>query len=208
MVQDLSSPAATDTPPSGAAPVAADPKAGALSGPAAALEAKPLPRRGLERLDLMLLCLEALDLNGGEAMVWMCEQLGYSAIFPSRVALWKGRCHNPLRRTCRRGSLDSRETEALIQILAAMADRLYPMLRSLLSSSDPPEVNSERWQLFQERLSELLRERMNLRRSGVHSLIDPLQGAQQRRALVRALALGAGSGGAERLRASLLDAAA
>ena len=30
-----------------------------------------LPRRGIERLDLLLLSVEALDLNGGEAMVWM-----------------------------------------------------------------------------------------------------------------------------------------
>ncbi|MEB3332797.1 MAG: DUF3038 domain-containing protein [Synechococcaceae cyanobacterium] len=208
MVQDLSSPAATDIPLSGSGPIPADPTSGAAADPAAAPDARPLSRRGLERLDLMLLCLEALDLNGGEAMVWLCEQMGYSSVFPSRVALWQGRCHNPLRRTCRRGNLDSRQTEALIQILAAMADRLYPLLRSLLSGSDPPEVNAERWQLFQGRLSELLRERMNMRRSGVHSLIDPLQGAQQRRALVRSLALGAGSGGAERLRASLLDAAA
>ena len=45
--------------------------------PASGADAQPrqrlLPRRGLERLDLLLLCLEALDLNGGEAMVWLSE---------------------------------------------------------------------------------------------------------------------------------------
>ena len=63
----------------------------------------PCPQARLERLDLMLLAVEALDLNGGEAMVWMSEQLGFSGLFPNRVELWKRRCHNPLRRTTRRG---------------------------------------------------------------------------------------------------------
>lgn len=54
-----------------------------------------LPRRGLERLDLLLLSAEALDLNGGEAMVWMSEQMGFTTLFPNRVELWKRRCTNP-----------------------------------------------------------------------------------------------------------------
>ena len=169
---------------------------------------RPLPRRGLERLDLMLLCMEALDLNGGEAMVWMSEQLGYGVLFPNRVELWKRRCHNPLRRTCRRGEVPVDETDALIRILCVMADRLYPMLRSLLSSSEPEEVASERWALFQGRLLELVQERMNPRRSGVQKLLDPKDGAAQRLQLVQGLSLCAGHGGFERIKASLMDAVA
>ena len=137
------------------------------------LPSRPLSRRGIERLDLMLLCTEALDFNGGEAMVWMSQQLGYGELFPNRVELWKRRCHNPLRRACRRGSLEAKETDALIQILCTMADRLYPMLRGLLSTAEPPAVIEQRWQLFQSRLSDLLRERMNPRRSSVRTLLDP-----------------------------------
>ena len=169
---------------------------------------RPLQRRGLERLDLMLLCMEALDLNGGEAMVWMSEQLGYGVLFPNRVELWKRRCHNPLRRTCRRGEVPVDETDALIRILCVMADRLYPMLRSLLSSSEPEEVASERWALFQGRLLELVQERMNPRRSGVQKLLDPKDGAAQRLQLVQGLSLCAGHGGFERIKASLMDAVA
>jgi hypothetical protein len=166
-----------------------------------------LPRRGLERLDLLLLCVEALDLNGGEATLWMAEQMGFSDLFPNRVELWKRRCHNPLRRATRRGELQPAETEALIRVLCALADRLYPLLRALLSSSEPPEVLQQRWTLFQSRLAELLRERMNPRREGVQRLLDPERGRQQRRQLVQALALAAGCGGVDRLRASLLDPA-
>ena len=165
----------------------------------------PLPRRGLERLDLMLLCAEALDLNGGEAMVWMSEQLGYQSLFPNRVELWKRRCHNPLRRATRRGQLQVEDTDALIRILSAMAERLYPMLRQLLSAAEPESVSEQRWALFRGRLQELIEERFNLRRVGVRKLLDPLEGPQLCRQLILSLALSAGTGGVERLKASLLD---
>jgi len=166
---------------------------------------QPLPRQGLERLDLLLLCVEALDLNGGETLLWMGQNLGFSSLFPDRVALWKLRSHNPLRKACRRGAPEAAETEALIRILCAMADRVYPMVRGLLSSREPPELNQQHWQLFEGRLRELLKERMNVRRSSVQHLMDPLSGAPQRRAFIQTLALAAGNGGVDRLRASLMD---
>jgi len=175
------------------------------AGPAE--RSRALPRRGLERLDLMLLCLEALDLNGGEALVWLSESLGFGSRFPNRVELWKRRCHNPMRRACRRGDLEIDDAEALMRILCGMADRLYPMVRSLLSASEPAELTAQRWSLFEGRLTELLNERMNPRRSSVQKLLDPVAGAGERRYLVQSLALVAGPGGYERLRASLLDAA-
>lgn len=173
--------------------------------PSATPSARPLPRRGLERLDLMLLCTEALDLNGGEAMLAMSRNLGFEQLFPNRVELWKRRCYNPLRRTCRRGELKSQETDALIRLLCVMADRLYPMLRSLLAADESPDLLEQRWTLFRNRLNELIRERMNPRRSGVQQLMDPELGAPPLRRLVQGLALGAGNGGFERLRASLMD---
>ncbi len=157
---------------------------------------------------MLLLCVEALDFNGGEAMVWICGQLGYGTLFPNRVELWKRRCHNPLRRSFRRGSLEPVETDALIRILCVMAERLYPMLHQLLSTSEPEALTRERWDLFTTRLGELMRERMNLRRSGVQRLLDPQQGSELRRRLILSLALSAGHGGVERLRASLMDAEA
>jgi len=156
----------------------------------------------------MLLCLEALDLNGGEAMLWLSGNLGFQERFPNRVELWKRRCYNPMRRACRRGGLSSRDAEGLMCILCAMADRLYPMLRTLLSSGEPAELNAQRWTLFEGRLAELLQERMNPRRSAVQKLLDAKEGAAERRQMIQALSLVAGDGGYERLRASLLDAAA
>ena len=44
--------------------------------PSAPTDGARLSRRGVERLDLLLLTIEALDLNGGEAMVWTSQQMG------------------------------------------------------------------------------------------------------------------------------------
>lgn len=176
--------------------------------PTASRPGQALPRRGLERLDLLLLALEAIDLNGAEAMLWTAEQLGFGVLFPNRVEFWKRRCTNPLRRTTRRDPLSTNEVDALIRIACAMADRLYPFLRALLSSVEPAAVSQERWGLFQERLTDLLRQRMNPRRGVVLTLLDPVAGQPLRRQLVQTLALAAGSGGVQRLRASLFDAAA
>ena len=41
--------------------------------PSAPTDGARLSRRGVERLDLLLLTIEALDLNGGEAMVWKVD---------------------------------------------------------------------------------------------------------------------------------------
>ena len=169
---------------------------------------RALSRRGLERLDLLLLCAEALDLNGGEAMVWLSEEMGLTDLFPNRVELWKRRCSNPLRRTTRRELLSEAEADGLIRILNALADRLYPMLRSLLSSAEPPQLSEQRWALFRGRLLELLKERFNPRRGGVQRLLDPQQGPQLCRELIQTMALSAGPGGFARLKASLMDAAA
>jgi len=169
---------------------------------------RALSRRGLERLDLLLLCAEALDLNGGEAMVWLSEEMGLTDLFPNRVELWKRRCSNPLRRTTRRELLSEAEADGLIRILNALADRLYPMLRSLLSSAEPPQLSEQRWALFRSRLLELIKERFNPRRGGVQRLLDPQQGPQLCCELIQTMALSAGPGGFARLKASLMDAAA
>lgn len=164
-----------------------------------------LGRRGIERLDLLLLTIEALDLNGGEAMLWTSQQMGMQTQFPNRVELWKRRCHNPLRRTTRREPMAPVDAESLICLVCAMAERLYPMLHQLLSSREPDQLTQQRWSLLDERLRDLVEERMNPRRGAVMRLLDPMFSAEIQRQLVGTLALVAGPGGIDRLRATLLD---
>lgn len=177
----------------------------APAAPDPSLPVAVLGRRALERLDLLLLTVEALDLNGGEAMLWATRQLGFESIFPNRVEFWKRRCHNPLRRSTRRGQLSAAETEALIRILCVMADRLYSKLHQLLSSREPEHLTRERWTLVDQRLRDLIEERMNPRRGAIQRLLGVEPGAAIQRQLVLTLALASGPGGVDRLRASLLD---
>ena len=158
-----------------------------------------LSRRGVERLDLLLLTIEALDLNGGEAMLWTSQQMGLKERFPNRVELWKRRCHNPLRRSTRREPMDPIDAESLICLVCAMAERLYPRLHQLLSAREPEQLTQQRWALLDERLRDLIEERMNPRRGAVVRLLIRFK-ALFCKADGQHLALVAGPGGIDRLR--------
>ena len=138
-------------------------------------------------------------------MLLTSHELGYKSQFPNRVELWKRRCHNPLRKTTRRGGLSPVDADALIHLLCSMADRLHPLLRQLLSSKEPADLDRQRWYLLGIRLNELIQERMNLRRGAVQKLLVNEDMKSFHRELILTLALAAGPGGFDRLRASLLD---
>ena len=63
-----------------------------------------MSQRGVERLDLLLPTIEALDPNGkrwfGQASRWPADAI------LQQVELWKRRCRNPLRRTTCRDQLN------------------------------------------------------------------------------------------------------
>jgi hypothetical protein len=101
--------------------------------------------------------------------------------------------------------MDPVDAESLICLVCAMAERLYPMLHQLLSSREPDQLTQQRWQLLDERLRDLIEERMNPRRGAVVRLLDPEISGVIQRQLISSLALVAGPGGIDRLRATLLD---
>ncbi len=164
-----------------------------------------LGRRGLERLDMLLLVIESLDLNGSQAMVWTSKKMGLDTKLPNAVEVWKFRCHNPLRKATRRGVLNSSESDSLILLVCAMSERLYPILRQLVSSKEPREINEERWNQLSTRLKDLVSERFNKRRGAVQALLASEKPYNSIRQLVLSLSLCAGSGGFDRLKASLHD---
>ena len=83
-----------------------------------------------------------------------------------------------------------------------MAENLYPLIRQLLSSKESETLNNERWYIFTTRLKSLIRERMNIKRSYVSSLLKEDNNKFFRELLV-ILSLSCGEGGANRLKASL-----
>ena len=86
-----------------------------------------------------------------------------------------------------------------------MSERLYPIIRQLLSTREPSKLTQHRWELLKNRLGDLIEERMNLRRGATRRLLDPELNGPIHRNLINTLALSAGPGGFNRLRASLLD---
>ena len=164
-----------------------------------------ISRRGLERIDLLLLAIEAIDLNGSQSMVWTSKSLGLESQFPNHVELWKCRCHNPLRKTTRRGPLKSLDSDALILLISSMSERLYPRLRQLISSNEPTDQTNERWLLLSLRFADLVSERLNTRRGAVQRILSDENTELIIRQLVRTLSLSVGYGGVGRLKASLFD---
>ena len=162
-------------------------------------------RSGRQQLDLLLLTVEAIDLNGNETMLYILRQKGYSQVIPNRVEFWKRRTTNPLRQTSRRAGLNRDDTLVLIALVCHMAEYLFPVLRQLVSAYGDNTVSDRRWQHMAERLQALVHQRMNQKRASVQQFADIDHAIAMTKQLVRALVFCAGPGGPQRLLASLQD---
>lgn len=92
------------------------------------------PRSVRMDIDHLLLAIEALDLEAVEVMLVLIEQLGLQKTIPSRVAFWRLRNTNPLRRNYQRSSLSWDELKALVKIICTLTKQLDTGLRFLIST--------------------------------------------------------------------------
>ncbi len=136
------------------------------------IDNKSISRKALERLDLLLLALETIDLNGTESMYTIINTLNLKDIIPTKVSLWQLRCSNPMRKSYKGRSIKLNEFEALIRITSEMAKYLYPYIRSILSSKDNYKLSPHNWNNFQLRYTELIKERFNTESIIVQKIID------------------------------------
>ena len=160
--------------------------------------AKNAPRK----LDFLILVIETLQINATESLLSKASDIGLSDNYSSRVKLWKIRCSNPLRNTYTNASLSFDEIQSLVELISAMSENLYPLIRQLLSSKESKSLSKERWNLFSKRFKSLIRERMNIQRSYVSNLLNEDNNNFLRELLV-ILSLSCGEGGKQRLKASL-----
>tara|TARA_Y100001968_G_scaffold115918_1_gene105245 strand:+ start:2075 stop:2632 length:558 start_codon:yes stop_codon:yes gene_type:complete len=159
-----------------------------------------ISRKGLEKLDFLLLLIEALEINGIKAMIdAYADDLSDNKSLDS-VELWKRRAHNPLRRSSRRGALSFNDVNQLISLVSTSSTRLYPILRQLLSAKEPLSISTQRWQLLSNRFIELVKERMNLKRGFIQNLMNEKNSIKYLKDLILLLALTNGKEGAERLK--------
>ena len=155
-----------------------------------------------KRLDFLILVIETLQINATDLLLLKAKKIGLSDVFTTRVQFWKIRTSNPLRKSYAFSSLSSDQIDSLVELISSMAENLYPLIRQLLSSKEPQSLNKERWFLFGSRLKSLIRERMNLNRSYINSLLNDDNYVFFRELLV-ILSLSCGPGGASRLKASM-----
>ena len=154
------------------------------------------------KLDFLILVIETLQINATESLLSKAKNIGLKDDFTSRVQFWKLRTSNPLRKSYAFSSLSSEQINSLVELVSSMAENLYPLIRQLLSTKESKTLNQERWFLFSTRLKSLIRDRMNLQRSYIVSLLSDENNEFFRHLLV-ILALSCGPGGAKRLKASL-----
>jgi hypothetical protein len=170
-----------------------------------------LPRRGRQHVDLLLLAIEAMDLGGSEAILWVAQELGLQDILRHRVQLWQIRNTNPLRRYNQRRALSLAEAKALVLIICNLAQRLSVTIRQNLlavqqqTEKGQPLEGHLALNFYLERFRSHFRSRMNPRRAAVAVYQGPDELNQLAIALLQQLLLCSGTSGPQRLWSSLFD---
>ena len=169
------------------------------------------PRRSRIQIDLLLLAIEALYLGSGEYMLKLTTDLGLQAIVPNRVALWRIRSTNPLRRNNQRSPLTLQEAKALTIIACYLAKRLTAQVRKLLLDYQQlrlkqlPVENHLQLSFYLERFRAHFRSRMNPRRTAVMAYNSDEKLNELALELLGKLLFCTGTAGMQRLWISLFD---
>ena len=129
-------------------------------------------RHSLEKLDLLLLILETIDLNGIQSHYAISNKLNLNDFLPNKVSIWKLRNNNPLRKSYVNNNIKPREFDALIKITVEMSKYLYPYIREILKSKEDIKENSIIWNDFNKRFIELIKERFNIDSMRVKKLLN------------------------------------
>ena len=129
-------------------------------------------RQSIEKLDLLLLILETIDLNGIQSLYALSNKLNLSDVLPNKVTIWKLRNNNPLRKSYVNNNIKPVEFDALIKITVEMSRYLYPYIREILQSKEDIEKNSVIWNDFSKRFIELIKERFNTDSMRVKKLLN------------------------------------
>ena len=134
--------------------------------------ANQISRKSIEKLDLLLLILETIDLNGIQSLYALSNSLNLNDVLPNKVTIWKLRNNNPLRKSYVTNNIKFNEFDALIRITVEMSKYLYPYIREIMKSKEEIEENSVIWNDFNKRFIELIKERFNIDSMRVKKLLN------------------------------------
>ena len=162
-------------------------------------------RQSIEKLDLLLLILEPIDLNGIQSFFALSNKLNLNDVLPNKITIWKLRNNNPLRKSFINNDIKLVEFEALIKITAEMSKYLYPYIRSILQSKEDYKKKSIIWDDFQERFVELINERFNINSMRVKKLLNKNENQEILIKSLLTLSLCISNKGYEKLKTFLLN---
>ena len=168
------------------------------------LKHKRISRESIQRLDLLLLTLETIDLNGIQSLYVLSNRLNLSEILPNKVTIWKLRNNNPMRKSYTNNNIKLDEFNALTKVAVEMSKYLYPYIRELLQSRDNLDDKPKIWDDFKNRFIELITERLNVNSMRVQKLLDPNLNDEILIKSLVTLALCISDQGYQKLRSSLL----
>ena len=166
---------------------------------------KKISRESIERLDLLLLALETIDLNGSESLYSLSVKLNLKKVLPNKVTIWKLRNNNPMRNSFNNINIKLEEFEALIKVTAEMAKILYPYIRQILQSRDDFIRNPYSWNEFKNRYIDLISERFNTNSMKVKRLLDHNFNDEAFNKIILTLAFCISDNGYLKLRTTLLN---
>ncbi len=165
-----------------------------------------------QRIDLMLLGLEALNVGGTERILQLSQQLGLKDIIKNRIFLWRLRCTNPLRRSYQRNYLNMEEVKALVVLIHYLAKSFEVKIRQhlidaqLMKDKGLPVDNHYHLSSYLERFRNSFANRMNPRRVKVMNYLNNEDLLNELAlSVLNQLLIAGGTRGIERLWVSLWD---
>ena len=163
-------------------------------------------RHAIEKLDLLLLAVEALDITAPYVLAQTYQRIEGSSRFSNSVDIWKSRCHNPMRKFARNSPIQREYFEALLILLSSMSQNFYPQIRELISTKTPDSRRNYKWNQFCLRFDELINERLNIRREAVKTYLARSSKSEKfYKKILVTLALSSGPNGANRLSSAGFD---
>ncbi|BAZ03842.1 DUF3038 domain-containing protein [Calothrix sp. NIES-3974] len=159
------------------------------------------------QLDLILLALEALTGIGSEAMLAAAIDLGLESKVPDRVALWRLRQSNPMRKgQGGRKKLDVEEARSLVLITCHLAKQNQELIRravSLLEQVAESDREPHQTELLGDYIDEFCNTYQERMEEEVPTAIDSLTNLALK--LLIDLLFYSGPGGHRRLWLALID---
>lgn len=169
------------------------------------------PSRTRIQLDMLLLALEALDLDASETLLKGLRELQLQSVIKNRIQLWRLRNTNPLRRFKQRHSLSLDEGKALVALTCFMARRQTGSVRQLLMAYEQLQAQQlsveHHFHLSQylERFRGHFRSRMNPNRTAIAIYREDEQLNRLGMDLLSKILFCTGTSGTQRLWLSLFD---